>query len=174
MRTVLGVYTRTFWFRSVQDLLSRWTSSGTASGSVWNGSISSRVNARPIRTVLVRFHMEPFPCKRGLKHEGIIIKKTPTSTSIVDTLEARPHTPTSLACLPSLFCCSIALALLTSLPFALHRVIVSSLFAHYFTESRALMRGNGRGALTMEVLGCATSTDKLEQFAKQLHPVSGQ
>ena len=66
-RTVLGVYTRTFWFGSAWDLLSRWTSSGTASGSVWNGSISSRVNARPIRTVLVRFHMEPFPCKRGLK-----------------------------------------------------------------------------------------------------------
>ena len=37
-----------------------------ASGSVWNGSISSRVNARPIRTVLVRLHKEPFPCKRGL------------------------------------------------------------------------------------------------------------
>ena len=66
MRTVLGVYTRTFWFGSVRDLLSRWTSSGTASGSVWNGSISSRVNTRPIRTILVRFHMEPFPCKRGL------------------------------------------------------------------------------------------------------------
>ena len=58
---------RTFWFGSVRDLLSRWTSSGTASGSVWNGAISSRVNARPIRTVVVRFHMEPFPCKRGLK-----------------------------------------------------------------------------------------------------------
>ena len=62
-----GSYTITFWFGSVRDLLSRWTSSGTASGSVWNGSISSRVNARPIRTVLVRFHMEPFPCKRRLK-----------------------------------------------------------------------------------------------------------
>ena len=46
-------------------LLSRWTSSGTASGSIWNGFISSRVKARPIRTVLVRSHMEPFPCKRG-------------------------------------------------------------------------------------------------------------
>ena len=42
------------------DLLSRWSSSGTASSSVWNGSISPLVNARPIRTVLVRFHMEPF------------------------------------------------------------------------------------------------------------------
>ena len=57
---------RTCWFGSVRDLLSRWTSSGTASSSVWNGCISSRVNARSIRTVLVRFHMEPFPCKRGL------------------------------------------------------------------------------------------------------------
>ena len=56
-----------FWFGFVRDLLPRWTSSGTASGSVWNGSISSRVNVRPIRTVLVRFHTEPFPCKRGLK-----------------------------------------------------------------------------------------------------------
>ena len=65
-RTVLGVYTRTFWFGSVRGLLSRWTGSGTASSSVWNGSISSRVNARPICTVLVRLHMEPFPCKRGL------------------------------------------------------------------------------------------------------------
>ena len=57
---------RTFWFGSVRDLLSRWTSYGTASSSVWNGSISSRVNARPIRMVLVRFHMELFPCKRDL------------------------------------------------------------------------------------------------------------
>ena len=58
-RTVMGVYTRNFWFGSVLDLLSRWTSSGTASGSVWNSSIISRVNVRPIRTVLARFHMEP-------------------------------------------------------------------------------------------------------------------
>ena len=64
MRTALGVYTRTFC--SVRDLLSRWTNSGTASSSVCNGSISSRVHARPIRTVLVRFHKEPFPCKLGL------------------------------------------------------------------------------------------------------------
>ena len=53
----------------MRDRLSRWTSSGTANGSVWNGSISSRVNARPFSTVLVQFHMEPFPCKRGLKME---------------------------------------------------------------------------------------------------------
>ena len=59
---------RTFWLGSVGDLLSMWTSSGTVSGSVWNGSITSHVNARPIRTVLARFHMEPFPCKRGLNH----------------------------------------------------------------------------------------------------------
>ena len=56
---------RTFWFGSVRDLLSSWTISGTASGSVWNSSISSRANARPIRTVLVWFHMEPFRCKQG-------------------------------------------------------------------------------------------------------------
>ena len=42
----------------MRDLLSRWTSSGTASGSIWNGSISSRVNARPICTVLVGFHIK--------------------------------------------------------------------------------------------------------------------
>jgi len=42
-----------------------WTRSGTASISVWNGSISSRVNARPISTVLVRFHLEPFLRKQG-------------------------------------------------------------------------------------------------------------
>ena len=63
--TVLGVYTIYLWFGSVRDLLSRSTSSGTASSSVWNSSISSRVNARPIRTVLVRFHMEPFRYKKG-------------------------------------------------------------------------------------------------------------
>ena len=42
-RIVLAAYTRTFWFGSLRDLLSRWTSPGTASGSVWNGSINSRV-----------------------------------------------------------------------------------------------------------------------------------
>ena len=31
-------------------VVSWWKSSGTSRGSVWNGSISSRVNARPIRT----------------------------------------------------------------------------------------------------------------------------
>ena len=62
----------TFWFGAVRDLLFRWTSSGTASGSVWNGSISSRVNARPIRTVLVRFHKEPFPCKRGQNPKDLL------------------------------------------------------------------------------------------------------
>ena len=51
---------------SLHENFSRWTSSGTASGSVWNSSISSRVNARPIRTFLVQFHMEPFQCKWGL------------------------------------------------------------------------------------------------------------
>ena len=56
----------------MRDLLSRWTSSGTASGSVWNGSISSGVNARPIRTVLVRFDIDPFPCKRGLTNYKVI------------------------------------------------------------------------------------------------------
>ena len=55
-------------FGSVQSgtyFLSGPTRSGTTSGSVWNGPISSRVNARPIRTVLVPFHLEPFSCKRG-------------------------------------------------------------------------------------------------------------
>ena len=64
--TVLGVSTRTFWFGSMRDLLSRWTSSGTTSGSVWNGSISSLANARPIRNVLVRIHTEPFLVNRAL------------------------------------------------------------------------------------------------------------
>ena len=84
-RTALGVYTRTFWFGSVRDLLFRWTRSGTASGSVWNGSISSRVNARPIRTVLVRFHMEPFPCKRGLSYPFLQNYKPSTNTWICQT-----------------------------------------------------------------------------------------
>ena len=34
--------------RSSMYLLSRWTHSGTASGCVWNCSISSRANERPI------------------------------------------------------------------------------------------------------------------------------
>ena len=61
-----GSLQENFWFGSVRDVISRMTTSCTASNSVWNGSISSRVNVRPIRTVLVRSHMEPFPCKRGL------------------------------------------------------------------------------------------------------------
>ena len=68
-------------------LLSRWTSSGTAGGSVWNGSISSRVNARPIRTVLVRFHMEPYSCKRGLSGMTgvimiILLQRCPCSNTL--------------------------------------------------------------------------------------------
>ena len=51
-RTVLGVYTRTFGYGSKRDLLSRWTCLGTDSSSIWNGSISSRLNARPMRTYL--------------------------------------------------------------------------------------------------------------------------
>ena len=60
-----GCLRENFWFGSMWYLLSRLTSSGTTSGSVWNGSISSRLNVKPIHTVLVRFHVEPFPCKRG-------------------------------------------------------------------------------------------------------------
>ena len=52
-----------FLVRFHAEPFSRWTSSGTTSGSVWNGSISSRVNVRPIRSVLVRFYSELFPCK---------------------------------------------------------------------------------------------------------------
>ena len=63
---ILSVYKRTFWFGSMRDLLSRQTRSGTTTGSVCNGSINSRVNVGPIRTVLVRFHLEQFPCKQGL------------------------------------------------------------------------------------------------------------
>ena len=62
-----GCLHENFLIRFLAEPTSRWTSSGTASGSVWNGSISSHVNARPIRTVLVRFHSEPFPCKRDLR-----------------------------------------------------------------------------------------------------------
>ena len=43
---------RTFGYVSKQDLLSKWIRLGTASGSVWNGSIRSRVNVKPIRTYL--------------------------------------------------------------------------------------------------------------------------
>ena len=67
VRTVLDVYKRVFCFGSMLDLLSRWTRSGKASGSVWNGSISSRVNAKPIHIVLVRFSLEQFLCKLGLR-----------------------------------------------------------------------------------------------------------
>ena len=41
-----------FRYGSKRDLLSRWTHLGTDSSSAWNGSINSRVNARPIRTYL--------------------------------------------------------------------------------------------------------------------------
>ena len=61
-----GCLHENFLVRFQAESFSRWTSSDTASGSVWNGSISSRVNTRPIRTVLILFHSEPFPCKRGL------------------------------------------------------------------------------------------------------------
>ena len=57
----------------MRDLLSRWTCSGTPSGSVWNASISSRVSARPILTVLVRYHLEPFPYKRGFRKWRYIV-----------------------------------------------------------------------------------------------------
>ena len=62
---VLGVYTRTFWFGSMQDLLSRWTNSGTASCSVWNSSVSSHVNAKPFNMVLLQLHLELLLCTRG-------------------------------------------------------------------------------------------------------------
>ena len=37
---------------SKRDRLCKWTHLGTASGSIWNGSSRSRVNAKPKRTHL--------------------------------------------------------------------------------------------------------------------------
>ena len=47
----------------MRDLLSRWTSSGTASGSVWNGSIIFRVNGAFINvlSILIIAFTEAFP-----------------------------------------------------------------------------------------------------------------
>jgi len=72
MRTVLGVYTRTFWFDSTRDLLSRWISSGTTCALQW--------------FCLERFHQ--FPYKREAYPFGtgtVPLGTVPLGTVLVET-----------------------------------------------------------------------------------------